>query len=101
MNDWVLSSLPLVLQSSSSSGGGGSLILLVAGPVVGTAIYGAVYRFYRNADKSDQFERETRIELKDAITGQEQKVDEVKGTRDRRIDGDNSRSYRARVAELD
>ena len=46
-------------------------------------------------------ERETRIELKTQITGSEQKVDEVKGTRDRRIKGDNSSAYRSRVAKLE
>ena len=39
--------------------------------------------------------------LKEQITGHEQKVDEVKGTRDRRIPGDNSSDFRSRVARID
>ncbi len=100
MNSIVLLHLPLVLHSTSS-GGSGSALLLLAGPIAGTALYAAIYRYYRNADKSDAFEHETRIALKDGITGQEQKVDEVRGTRDRRVEGDNSGDFRARVAKLE
>lgn len=100
MIELLVQALP-VLHSSDSGGGGFQLALVVAGPVAGTALYAAVYRYYRNADKTDEFERETKIELKTAIGGQDEKVDEVKGTRDRRIDGDNARDFRRRVAKLD
>jgi hypothetical protein len=100
MNALVLAHVPLLL-ASSHSGGSGAGLLLLAGPVCGTALYAAVYRYYRNADKSDAFERETRVALKTEITGQEQKVDEVRGTRDRRVDGDNSGDFRSRVATLE
>jgi hypothetical protein len=99
VNELLLASLPL-LQSSGSDDSG-SLFVLLAGPVVGAALYGAIYRYYRNADKSDQFERETRIELKTQITGNDQKVDAIKGTRKRRIDGDNSSAFRSRVTRLE
>jgi hypothetical protein len=95
----VLASLPLLY--STSSDGSGSILFLLAGPVGGTALYAAIYRYYRNADKTDVFERETRIALKDAITGDEQRIDTVKGTRDRRVRGDNSNDFRARVAKLE
>jgi hypothetical protein len=90
-----------VILQSSHSDGSGSPVLLLAGPVAGAALYGAVYRYYRNADKTDQFERETRIALKDAITGDDQKIDEVRGTRERRIKGDNSKRFRSRVSRLE
>jgi hypothetical protein len=93
--------LHLVVLQSSSSSGGGSPLLLVAGPVAGAAIYAAVYRYYRNADKTDQFERETRIALKTGITGDEQLVDQVRGTRERRIKGDNRNDFRRRVDRLE
>jgi hypothetical protein len=90
----------LVILQSTQSDGSGSPLFLLAGPVAGAALYGAVYRYYRNADKTDQFERETRIALKDRITGDDQKIDEVHGTRERRIKGDNSKEFRRRVARL-
>ena len=96
----LLSHLPVALQSSDS-GGSGSILLLIAGPVAGSALYAAVYRYYRNADKTDAFERETRVALTTEITGQEHKVDEGRGTRDRRVRGDNSADFRARVAKLE
>ena len=100
MNALVLSHLPLLLASFHSSGSGSALLLL-AGPVCGTALYAAIHRYYRNADKSDAFERETRVALKGQITGQEQQTDEVRGTRDRRVEGDNSGHFRSRVATLE
>jgi len=95
----VLAHLPLLY--SSSSDGSGSFWFLLVGPACGAALYAAVYRYYRNADKTDAFERETRIALKGRITGQEQQIDQVRGTRDRRVKGDNSDDFRARVAKLE
>jgi hypothetical protein len=80
----------------------GGLWLLLAGPAGGTALYWALYRYYRNTDKSHAFERETKIEA-EPIRGAERdrKVDEIKGTRDSRIKGDNVREFRKRVARVD
>lgn len=97
----VLQSLSPVVMSSHSGGGSGELALLLAGPVSGTALYAAVYRYYRNADKRHAFESETSVALKHEISGEEKKVDEVKGTRDSRIEGDNARDFRSRVAKLE
>ena len=74
----------------------GGLWLLAAGPAGATALYWALYRYYRNTDKSHAFERETAIEAK-PVTGSKTKVDEVTGTRETRIKGDNVRNYRDRV----
>lgn len=74
----------------------GGLWLLAAGPVGATALYWALYRYYRNTDKSHAFERETTIEAK-PVTGSDSKVDTVTGTRETRISGDNVHDYRARV----
>ena len=92
---------PVILASSHSGSGSGGLALLLAGPAGGTALYAGVYRYYRNADKRHGFESETSIALKHEITGHDEKVDEVKGTRDSRIDGDNARDFRSRVAKLE
>ena len=83
------------LQSNAQDEGGGGWLLL-AGPAAGVAVYMALFRYYRNTDKSHSFERETLIESK-PITGTDQKVDEVRGTRRASIDGDNVRDHRQRV----
>ncbi|MCL7715197.1 hypothetical protein [Stenotrophomonas mori] len=72
------------------------LWLLAAGPAGATALYWALYRYYRNTDKSHAFERETAIEAK-PVTGTDVKVGEVRGTQQRRIDGDNTGAHRRRV----
>ncbi len=80
------------------SGDGGMWILL-AGPASATGLYWALYRYYRNTDKSHAFERETAVVAK-PVTGTDEKIDEVEGTQKTRIDGDNVREYRQRVERL-
>lgn len=75
------------------------LWLLALGPAGATGLYWALYRYYRNTDKSHDFEHETAVVAK-PVTGSEQKVDEVKGTRDSRIRGDNVHAYRKRVQRV-
>jgi hypothetical protein len=77
----------------------GGLWLLAMGPAGATALYWALYRYYRNTDKSHAFERETAVEAK-PVTGSEHKVDEVKGTQEKRIRGDNVYAYRKRVQRI-
>lgn len=77
----------------------GGLWLLAAGPAGATALYWALYRFYRNTDKSHSFERETKVEAQ-PITGSDEKVDTVEGTQRTRIDGDNVAAYRKRVQRI-
>jgi hypothetical protein len=80
----------------------GGLSLLLLGPAGATGLYWALYRYYRNTDKSHAFERETKVEAK-PVTGadQDRKVDEVKGTRNKRIDDDNVHDYRDRVERIE
>ncbi len=73
--------------------------LLLLGPAGATAFYWAIYRYYRNTDKSHAFEHETDI-VAQPVSGHDEKVDEIKGTRESRIDGENGRSYRARVQRI-
>ncbi|MBN8793628.1 MAG: hypothetical protein J0I01_15510 [Stenotrophomonas nitritireducens] len=75
------------------------LWLLAAGPAGATALYWALYRYYRNTDKSHAFERDTAIEAK-PVTGSDTQVGEIRGTQQRRIDGDNVGDYRQRVKRL-
>ena len=90
----------IVHASSGSDGGGGDLFFLLAGPVSGAAFYGAMYRYYRHTDKSHRFEQETLIERKGDITGDDRKVNEIKGTRETSIRGNNRSNYRQRVARI-
>jgi len=79
----------------------GGLWLLMLGPAGATGLYWALYRYYRNTDKSHAFERETKVESQ-PVTGAEhdRKIDEVKGTRENRIRGDNVAAYRERVKRV-
>jgi len=79
----------------------GGLAILLLGPAGATGLYWMLYRYYRNTDKSHDFEHETSVVHK-PITGMESdhKVDEVKGTKRTRIDGDNVHDFRDRVERL-
>ena len=77
----------------------GSLMLLLIGPAGGAGLYWALYRYYRNTDKSHAFEHETAVVAK-PVTGSDEKVGEVKGTRETRISGDNVHDYRDRVERI-
>ena len=79
----------------------GVLFLLALGPVSAVGVYWAIYRHYRNTDKSHAFEHETAVEVL-ALTGAEadRKVDEVRGTRASRIQGDNVGNHRQRVQPM-
>jgi hypothetical protein len=77
----------------------GGLWLLAAGPVGATALYWALYRFYRNTDKSHAFERETAVEAQ-PVTGTDDKVGENNGTQAKSISGNNVSAYRNRVERV-
>ena len=76
----------------------GILFLLALGPASAALFYWAIYRHYRNTDKSHAFERETAVQVL-TLSGSEhdRKVDEVRGTQRTRIDGDNVGQHRQRV----
>ena len=77
------------------------LWLLALGPAGASALYWALYRYYRNTDKSHAFERETLVEAQ-PVTGAERdrKVDEIKGTRESQIRGNNVADFRKRVQRM-
>ncbi len=78
----------------------GGLSILLLGPAGATGLYWFLYRYYRNTDKSHAFEHETAVVAK-PVTGSDEKVGEVKGTRETRISGDNVHDYRDRVQRLE
>ncbi|WP_367346071.1 hypothetical protein [Stenotrophomonas bentonitica] len=75
------------------------LWLLAAGPAAGTALYWGLYRYYRNTDKSHGFEDETSIEAQ-PVLGSDERLTAIRGTREKRIRGDNMHDYRKRVARI-
>jgi hypothetical protein len=77
------------------------LFLLALGPASAVGFYWAMHRHYRNTDKSHAFEHETSVEVL-ALAGAEadRKVDEVRGTRSPRIEGDNAGNHRQRVQPM-
>ncbi|KRD77200.1 hypothetical protein [Lysobacter sp. Root983] len=76
------------------------LWLLLLGPAGATGLYWGLYRYYRNTDKSHAFERETIVEAQ-PVTGSDQKIGEVTGTRETEIDGNNVQAYRKRVKRIE
>ncbi|MDR6841529.1 MULTISPECIES: hypothetical protein [Pseudoxanthomonas] len=75
------------------------LWLLAIGPAGATALYWALYRYYRNTDKSHAFERETAVEAQ-PVTGSDEKIGENNGTRETSISGNNVSAYRTRVERV-
>lgn len=75
---------------------GGSAWLLLLGPAGGGAAYFGFWRYYRNTHQSHAFERETRI-ASQPITGDDAKINEIRGTKRSQIDGDNRSDHRQRV----
>ena len=88
----LLGEMAVFAASNDDSPGG----LLALGPAAGGALYWALWRYYRNADKSHSFEQETRIEAR-PVTGREAKVGDNNGTRNSSISGKNSSTHRQRV----
>ncbi|MDZ7592089.1 MAG: hypothetical protein U5L05_15710 [Rubrivivax sp.] len=82
-------------------GNDAALILLALGPASAVGLYWLVHRHYRNTDKSHAYEHETAVEVL-ALTGVEadRKVDEIRGTRSSRIQGDNVGDHRQRVQPM-
>ncbi len=73
--------------------------LLVLGPAGGGGVYFLSWRYYRNTHTSHGYEHETRIAAQ-AVTGNDAKVNEIKGTKKSGIDGDNHTNHRKRVQRI-
>ncbi len=85
--------------SVMASGDSAPVWILAAGPAGAAATYWAIYRYYRNTDKSHAYERDTLIKA-EPVQGSEDKVDHISKTRDSGIDGDNGGTYRTRVQRM-
>jgi hypothetical protein len=84
----------------AAEGDGGPVWLLVLGPAGGGAVYFGLWRYYRNTHTSHSFEHETRIGAQ-PVSGQDAKVDEISGTKQSGIDGENHTNHRQRVQRFD
>lgn len=74
-------------------------VLLLAGPLGGALVYWLLFRYYRNVDKSHSFETETIIEAQ-PVTGNDHKINAIRGTKRTKINGDNVSSHRSRVRRI-
>ena len=83
----------------ATSGDNAPLWLLAAGPAGAAATYWALYRYYRNTDKSHAYERDTLISAQ-PVQGSDEKVDHISKTRKSGIEGDNSEDHRQRVERV-
>ena len=90
---------PLLLAGSGDSSAAGFLFPLLAGPAVFAAVYGLIYRYYRNTDKSHEYERDTLIEAQ-PVQGGQQKIDHISKTRASKIKNGNSGDHRERVSRM-
>ncbi|WP_018155994.1 hypothetical protein [Demetria terragena] len=84
---------------TSSTQSGPPWWILAAGPVGGAGTYWAIYKYYRNQDKSHHFERDTLISEK-PVEGTEKVIDQIRKTSDPDIDGGNGSSHRERVKRV-
>ncbi len=77
------------------------LALLALGPASAVGFYWMLYRHYRNTDKSHGFEHETHV-VAQPVTGADAdvKVNEVRGTQETGIRGNNVGDYRRRVKRV-
>lgn len=98
MSALAVEAAAFLAQATSESSDSPWFVLLL-GPAGAAGVYWALFRYYRNNDKSHDFERETLVEAQ-AVTGNDQKVDEVHGTKRTSISGDNSNDHRERVQRL-
>jgi hypothetical protein len=86
-----------ILPAASSEDG--AVWLLAAGPVGGVATYWAIYRYYRNHDKTHEFERDTIIHPQ-PVKGGEAKVGHISRTRNSQIENGNEDDFRRRVQRV-
>ena len=77
----------------------GSLAILLLGPAGAVGLYWALYRYYRNTDKSHAYERESKVDAQ-PVAGSDRMIGTNNGTTDRRIAGDNVSDYRERVQRM-
>jgi hypothetical protein len=74
-------------------------IAYASGPAAAAAYSWAIYRRYRNTDKTEQYERETAVQAQ-PVEGTDTKVNTITGTQASQIAGRNESNYRQRVTRV-
>ncbi|MEE1619351.1 hypothetical protein V1260_11890 [Brachybacterium sp. J144] len=90
---------PLLLAGSGDSSAAGFLFPLLAGPAVFAAVYGLIYRYYRNTDKRHVFEKETEVRVGN-LRSNDRKVGENNRQSSARMNGDNTGDHLRRVQRI-
>lgn len=88
-----------LLLADSDSGAGALAIPFLAGPAVFAAVYGGIYRYYRNTDKRHSFEKETEVAVGNLRSG-DRKVGVNNRQKSRRMGGRNSTDHLERVQRI-
>ena len=88
-----------MLLADSGDGAVGLAFPFIAGPAVFAAVYGGIYRYYRNTDKRHHFEKETEVAVGN-LQRRDQKVGSNNRQRSRTMGGDNSTDPLERVHRI-
>ena len=91
----------VILEITASDFSSGQLLFfaLLAGVAIGVGLYFAVHTYYRNSNRTHDFEDETTVQVYN-MKRQDQRVDTRRGTRSSSIDGENTNNHRLRVFPL-
>ena len=89
----------MILADSGDSGIAGLLFPFVAGPAVFAAVYGGIYRYYRNTDKRHYFEKETEVAVGNLRTGDRRRGSNNR-QRSRTMSGANQDDHLERVRRI-
>lgn len=86
-----------IFKAASDSDDDGSAFWLL-GPAGAVAFYSYIFLRYRNTDKRHQYEHKTSTEMGEVLT-YDAKINEIKGTSNSRMAGENSSSPRTRLGD--
>ncbi|MGP9537923.1 hypothetical protein ACT3SP_07920 [Brachybacterium sp. AOP43-C2-M15] len=88
-----------MLLADSDSAIAGLIAPFVIGPAVFAAVYGGIYRYYRNTDKRHHFEKETDVRVGN-LQQQDRRVGTNNRQRSRSMSGRNSTDHLTRVDRI-
>ncbi|WP_114856486.1 hypothetical protein [Brachybacterium sp. YJGR34] len=88
-----------MLLADSGDGVIGVTFPFLAGPAVFAAVYGGIYRYYRNTDKRHLFEKETDVAVGN-LQQQDRKVGTNNRQRSRSMSGRNDTDHLERVRRI-
>ena len=89
----------MMLLADSDSGAAGIAFPFLAGPAVFAAVYGGIYRYYRNTDKRHHFEKETEVAVGN-LQQDERKVRSKTRLKNRHMSDSNVTDHLKRVRRI-